>query len=191
MLKAKKQHASSCTKPLPHPGKCIWLRSAPGFTQRQSQGLSAGTGQEQAACTWVQDDELACILTTLPSSPQNHNSTQAMLPLQLSPLTVPPEAVETRSFTQLSLARSCCTKQPLRCNRIKKLAGQSPQKMKPKSHAYVKELWIMNTEAPAGIETKAKANEKKYPKPTYSLHASSPKSDTQKLLEHVSKISKG
>lgn len=49
----------------------------------------------------------------------------------------------------------------------------------------------MNTEAPAGIETKAKANEKKYPKPTYSLHASSPKSDTQKLLEHVSKISKG
>lgn len=31
----------------------------------------------------------------------------------------------------------------------------------------------------------------KYPKPTYSLHASSPKSDTHKLLEHVSKISKG
>lgn len=31
----------------------------------------------------------------------------------------------------------------------------------------------------------------KYPKPTYSLHASSPKSDTQKLLEHVSKINKG
>lgn len=32
--------------------------------------------------------------------------------------------------------------------------------MKPKRHAYAKELWFMNGEASAGIETEAKTNPK-------------------------------
>lgn len=144
---------------------CHTLENAFGYVQHLDLPKDKAKVSQQARDRNRQPAPECRTMNSPASSPRSHQAPKTTTPHRQCfhfnfPLSEYHQKRWKRSFTQLSLARSCCTKQPLRCNRIKKLAGQSPQKMKPKSHAYVKELWIMNTEAPAGIETKAKANEK-------------------------------